>query len=374
MDVVSEPTLFLVIGCDADPDRPRYGAPRYDSREPLQWRGIQETLPLAGDLLNSLRDSHGVRPLVTWCVRSDLQVAELHGEPAWSYVEFRDTWHRLEDEGDEIAWHPHLWRWSDAHHSWYQEIEDDEWISRCLEEGFASLADQVRRPLLSARMGWEFHNNLTMHKLAELGIAVDFSGSPGRESWPDSENEGARFDRRMDWAITRDRPYRPAAADYRRRASEGEGTLAIWEVPTSSYVPALLRLAAQMMTAARKVRKGKFGEAVRPRVLRSALHAPGIAMWPEVVHAVIQRKVEAARREGEALLVLPFHADELLAPTGKGKQRFYGLEYFRQNLVTILETAQASGVQVRPVPAGAMAARLDAASAERERAADRGPR
>jgi hypothetical protein len=338
--------LTLLIGCDADPDRPRYGAPRYDSRHPLQWSGLRQGLPRCADILEGIAQTHGMRPKVTWCVRSDLQVGELHGDPAWSYIEFESLWRSLEDAGDEIGWHPHLWRWSDTAQCWHQEIEDEAWIEDCLVTGHRALCDRTRARVVSARGGWEFHNNTTMRTLAALGVAADFSASPGRQTAPDSESEGSSFDRYMDWTITPDEPYQPSCADYRRPARDGEGSLEIWEIPRSVYVPRTLRFAAQTWARASRLCRGRFREAVGRQVGRNVLHAPGIAMAPRFFGGLTRRKIEEAKRVGHALLVTSFHADELLERTGSGKARFYAPGHLRRNLEVLIETAAREGVQL----------------------------
>ena len=51
--------LVVVIGCDCDPDRPQYGGVRYDSREPLKWRGVREGVQRACEITASIPDDYG---------------------------------------------------------------------------------------------------------------------------------------------------------------------------------------------------------------------------------------------------------------------------------------------------------------------------
>ena len=38
------------------------------------------------------------------------------------------------DEGDEIAWHPHLYFWDNVVNQWVQKIDDESFTLDCLEQ------------------------------------------------------------------------------------------------------------------------------------------------------------------------------------------------------------------------------------------------
>ena len=103
--------LMVVLGCDCDPDRPRYGGPGYDDRHSaLHWRGISEGTSLLRERLQKIEGATGAEVKALFFLRSDTQIKEIHGMAAWPVLEYSDIWRQLESEGHELAWHPHLWR------------------------------------------------------------------------------------------------------------------------------------------------------------------------------------------------------------------------------------------------------------------------
>ncbi|MCK4324531.1 MAG: hypothetical protein KAW89_08385, partial [Armatimonadetes bacterium] len=62
----TEKTLYVVIGCDCDPDRPQYGGTRYDSGAPLKWRGVREGIPRAREIADDIQDDFGNPLKITW--------------------------------------------------------------------------------------------------------------------------------------------------------------------------------------------------------------------------------------------------------------------------------------------------------------------
>ena len=339
--------LEVVIGCDCDPDRPQYGGVRYDSRQPLKWQGVREGMPRAGEIAERIRDDYGNYAKLTCCIRADAQMEEIYGNWAWPYGEFAELWARLEGRGDEIAWHPHLWRWSDDQRCWYQETEDETWMWDCLRQGYAALAERVRQTLTTSRMGWEFHDNLTMHRLTDLGVRVDFSAVPGRYT-PGGlvDNTGGIFHGRVDWRGTGEDPYRPAVADYRRPAQTGEETLDIIEVPLSTFRSALLGIAVSMRQAAKALARARLDRVTDLfRGGQSRVKAY-ITVHPVVFSRLVAAKARQARQRGYSLLVTAFHADELLAERGSATAT-YSLKHFEANLKLIRRLAAEHDLQLR---------------------------
>ena len=106
--------------------------------------GYKEGIPKAKEITNSNRDSQGCNAKITWFLRSDDQINQLYGDPAWMVRNFMSLWKKLESEGDEIGWHPHLWRWNERIKSWYPELENKIWIENCMEEGYNRFPKQFK--------------------------------------------------------------------------------------------------------------------------------------------------------------------------------------------------------------------------------------
>lgn len=340
-----QPVLDVVIGCDCDPDRPVIGGVRYDCREPLVWRGVREGIPRAREIANACRDDLGQAIRITWCVRADAQMAELYGDAAWPYGEFAELWRELEACGDEIAWHPHLWRWDDQSGCWYQEIEDAEWIRTCLREGHQALSEQLGRPPLTSRMGWEFHNNVTMQEIAHLGIRVDFSAIPGRYTVGSADRWGSKFNCHVDWRGAPEHPYVPDPADYRRPTRDASGSSLI-EVPMAVFHSIPLGIVA-FGRSLLKARGRGLGRRLltAPEVITAPLKAY-ITASPYLFQRLGAKKLQEARRDGQAVLVTAFHPDELLTDS-QGTAGPSSVTTFAHNLRWLCEAADHSKIALR---------------------------
>lgn len=316
----------IIILCDCDPDTVPYGGLAHDSREPLKWRGVQEGIPKLVEALDGIESETGRRVNLTWCVRSDVQMKEIYGDAAWPYLEFRELWQRLQSRGDEIAWHPHVWRWSDEHRCWYQEIHDDEWIEQCLEEGYQALCRAVGRPVQSCRMGWEFHNNASMRTVDRLGVRVDLSATPGHYC-EGTGDRGSIFHKYTDWRGTPEVHYRPSTIDYRRPSQDGEEALSLTETPLWKHVPRLWRWLGRGYVAAKNLLRGRVRSALLGRN-ETMFHAPSFTMAPAIFTAALG----ASNRKGgtNAAVVVAFHCDELLE-CGGTRGRVYALQHAERN-------------------------------------------
>jgi len=344
-------TLYVVIGCDCDPDRPQYGGTRYDSRAPLKWRGVTEGIQRAREIADGIQDDFGNSVRITWCVRSDLQMKEIYGDCAWPYAEFRDLWQSLVDRGDEIAWHPHLWRWSERHGCWYQEIEDETWIGDCLQEGYAALCSRMGRAPITSRMGWEFHNDTTMQAIDELGIKVDFSAVPGRFTRGSADHLGSVFNCYVDWRNTPEKAYVPSASDYRRAPTGNEEALAVTELPMSIFRSRVLRTASHLHRAARAKGWDKLKQLFGATNGKIASLKAYATIHPYVFSRLISAKISEAKRNGQAFLVTAFHADEILErPQRSGWA--YKADHFVDNLQLLRDRCASENVRLQFRTAG----------------------
>jgi len=159
-------------------------------------------------------------------------MAALSGDTAFVATAFESFWRERLAAGDEVGWHPHLWRYSERHRLWYQETRDIDWMASCLRDGHTALARHFR--ILTAKSGWTFHTNDTMRIFEELGVAADLSALPGMSyaaAIPGSDLPLGCFD----WERTPQEPYLPNPADYQRPAvRRGRSIVEIpnWTFPT----------------------------------------------------------------------------------------------------------------------------------------------
>ncbi len=343
--------LYVVIGCDCDPDRPQYSGTRYDSRAPLKWRGVREGIRRAREIADGIKDDFGNPPKITWCVRSDLQMDEIYGDCAWPYAEFADLWESLAERGDEIAWHPHLWRWSDEHGCWYQEIEDEEWMRECLREGYTALSAHMGRPPLTSRMGWEFHNNITMQQIDELGIKVDFSAVPGRFTPGHADKWGSVFNCYVDWRNTPEGAYVPSPSDYRREAKTKEEALRVTELPMSIFRSGVLGIASRLRRATKAKSWDRLKQLFSANNGNTASLKAYITIHPYIFSRLVTAKINEAQQNGSALLVTAFHADEILDWRGHGGG-LHRCQHFAKNVQRLRHEVANARIGVKFVTAG----------------------
>ncbi len=152
--------LPILVVVDVDPDWRAPGGSGVPYRGGVSWHGLREGVPRLLELTKHLRDDFGQPIRFTWLVRSDEQMAALSGDTAFVATAFESFWRERLAAGDEVGWHPHLWRYSERHRLWYQETRDVDWMTSCLRDGHAALARHFR--ILAAKSGWTFHTNDTL--------------------------------------------------------------------------------------------------------------------------------------------------------------------------------------------------------------------
>ncbi len=295
--------LFVVIGCDTDPSKEPQSLEIDDKTKIVVWdNAIRGVLNVKG-VLERYEDDFGNHPKVTWFLRSDWQMNEIYNDWCWPANRYLSTWRKFEKDGDEIGWHPHLWRWS-RDREWYQEVVDSEWIKMCLINGYDSLSRLF--DIFSVRMGWDFHSNITMNAIDGLGIKVDLSALPGIRN--------ARFENRhniYDWSLSPEFPYHPSKNNYQ---CSGADFLNILELPvTCCRVPFWLWFVKSIVT----------------RNLRRRYEAE-IAKHPCFFVPNIKKSLQAISQHGPAFLVCYFHPNETLE-----KGMLFSLQNFQSNLDSI---------------------------------------
>ncbi len=184
--------------------------------EAQSWRGIEEGIPILDDILSQYKDSRAERACATWFVRCDDQIEELCGEPAALLHRYDECWRRHEKVGDEIGFHPHLYKKIDG--VWRQDTDEGA-LSGQIYRAHKAMQEAGYAGRVS-RIGEAFSSVGVMRILDELGVICDSTAMPGR----------VRQDavRHLDWSGTPEGPYRPSRADYR---VTGADSLSLIEVP-----------------------------------------------------------------------------------------------------------------------------------------------
>ena len=253
-------TLNLLITVDVDQD----GANIENERTSLSW-GCLEQIPAIKQIFR------GFDLYTTWFVRADNQLETFYGSPAYLLLAYNWLWKELAASGDEIAWHPHI----------YRRTNTGEYRMETDEHRFCSQLTGIRADLkregfehLSVRVGEAFGTNLIMRTLAGLGLKADSSAIPGRRR--------ADSARTFDWALSPNQPYVPDVNDYRVPAvTRG---LSIVEVPmTTAPIQAPYDKEPLLRYMNLSYRHPFFKQAVEA-YLTSVEHWPGDTYFTLIVH------------------------------------------------------------------------------------------
>lgn len=215
----NEVMVALTIDTDSDEYFGNLSETDVSAKPILGWRGFDEGRKLLVDAAGEHRDSFGRAPRFTWFVRCDGQIGREHGDPAYLLREYRDWWDRRLEAGDQVAWHPHLYRRDDG--EWIQETDTGR-LERDLVSSFAAFGD-AGYSSSAVRVGEAYQTNETMRVLSDLGLRADSSAIPGRR-----RDDGCKS---FDWETTPNGPYRPSGSDYR---VAGSPALPIWEIPMNT--------------------------------------------------------------------------------------------------------------------------------------------
>ena len=340
------PAVYVVIGCDADPDRKDL-LDRVPSGT-LTWRGLTEGIPLLKRSLQGLRDKTGREPVFTWLLRADEQIRDLHGEYAAIARMYRPLLQTLQQSGDELGWHPHFWRRDGAGGNWYQEVEDVDWQIDMLKKAHADLAACLPDGVKSVRMGWDYHNNRTYRALEELGVVVDFSAIPGLRTFIGAPPK--RGENLFDWHSSPQTPFRPSRQDYRRPAEGRTNQSRLLEVPNFVSTSVVWGLVSGLQLA-RKTRN--------LRLLSQSIRRP--TYWINITarrrfFAPLVKQLRKTLRYSDIssplVFATYFHPDELL-PNRSG---LYDLESVRSNLEAVLRTCDDASSSVEFIKASSVPA------------------
>ena len=330
--------LYVIIGCDSDADRPGFVPGVID--EGTSWRGLLEGPELLRKALSGCRDSVVKNPKVTWVIRVDAQVEKIYGDCGWVLEKYKDNLLNLEAGGDELGWHPHFYKYDDGQKRWYQEVGDTDWQLQMLEKGFAAYQRVFPGRARSVRMGWIYHNNLTMQKLSQLGVRVEFSALPGLRTYVKS---GKRPYNIFDWYVTPGEAYFPSTVDFRRPAKGEERALPILEIPNFVSNSRLWG----MITGLQFTRKMKKINYISDAFSRPTywINITGAANLFAPVAKSLENFVKKA--DSSVIFATYFHADELL---NNGKT-LYSLPAMQRNIELILSNCERDHIPVEFITA-----------------------
>lgn len=205
--------VALTFDTDCDPHPDEQG-----TTDSLGWSGLENGVPAILEETATCSSKFGIPIPMTWFVRCDNQIGEIHGDQGYLFEAYRNFWGMLKRSDSEIAWHAHLYRKVEGR--WIQET-DESVLARNLKAAYNAMIRHGHRPV-SARIGESYMSNGIMSTLDHLGIRMESTAMPGRI------RKDNKFS--IDWGTTPQNPYFPSLTDYRIPA---DNSLRILEVPMS---------------------------------------------------------------------------------------------------------------------------------------------
>lgn len=331
----------IVIGCDTDPDREGFVGALPNDR--LVWNGMLQGIPALKQEVADLHDDSGAPPRFTWLVRADEQVRDLHGGYAWCLETHRAFFDGLVASGDALGWHPHFWRLDRSTGRWYQEVEDEAWQRRMLEEAHAALVAAGLRPA-SVRMGWTYHNAGTFNTLDSLGVKLEFSPFPGLRSHrgrPKSRDEN-----QFDWFATPTQSFFASRRDPRVPARAGEPACTMLTLPCWVAQHPVWGMVAGVQMARKSKLPGLMWDAMRrPSYVINLTAGPRLfkpLLWQ------LRKSLKSVGGDHAApAFATYFHPDELIP----NRSSMYARQHVRENLLALLDCIRTAGARPRFVTA-----------------------
>jgi hypothetical protein len=270
----------VVLAIDAEPD-PGGGT----WRDPQPWLGLEHWLDFVPAFRERLERLTTAPVHFAWFVRCDPQVNDVYGDAAWAFDHYAEQIAQLRAAGDELAIHPHTWRWDAAAGHWVHDNADAAWVEQVLESGFERFAAAAGQPVRAHRFGSRYMTAAIANWLAAHGVRVDTTLEPGSPATRTLDASAASTGTVPEMRQVPRQPFRPDPGDpFRpvptddRAASEG-----MWMLPHSTFDPQPLIPAWRR--AARRVRF--FGQ---PRFRSAQLWTPldPVGFWNLAIAAALE--------------------------------------------------------------------------------------
>jgi hypothetical protein len=284
---------LLCLTIDTDPDGL---SGKVTNRQMLKWDGLERLQHLPEQLAEFPKLG---RIPITWFVRADGQLESILGSSAYLMERYDKFWDGLQASGDELGWHPHLYRQAkpeDTAHLITDPHEAREEIERLWNDLETSFH------LTAFRNGEGWHTPETYFAVEQIGFCCDSTAIPGRRG---------RTGHPMNWEGAPNQPYFPAAENLCTPGPERS----MLELPMNTW-----RLQAP------------HDQAPRLRYMNPAVHSHLFA------NALKNWENECNDLPADLLVwVMIFHPDEVLATHGEDALYSRSAKTLCGNLASITE-------------------------------------
>jgi hypothetical protein len=289
---------LVCLTIDTDPDGL---AGREVNRQTLVWKALEQIQPLL-DARATLRSKWKILP-ITWFVRADGQLRDVLGSPLYLLEKFQSLWTEVQAEGDEIGWHPHLYRQACGTDTASLIVDPREGVEE-LERLWDALSG-ASIPFQSFRNGEGWHYRETLETVERLGFRWDCTALPGVQG-----SNGHP----MNWLGAPNHPYFPDRNDIRRPG----GARKLLEIPMNTWPL-----------------KAPYDRKPRLRYMNPAVHE-------ELFQSGVD-SLKGSLGRGLHIWSLILHPDEVFAQTGSDYLYARSAEAVRRNLQTLVVFLEQEG-------------------------------
>jgi hypothetical protein len=289
---------LLCLTVDTDPDGL---SGKVTNRNALEWEGLERLQQLPDKLANFPQLG---RVPISWFVRADGQLESVLGNAAYLLETYDNFWTKVQGAGDEVGWHPHLYRQATKEDSALL-ITDPLQAQDELERLWSKLNTTFHPTAFRNGEGW--HTPETYATVERFGFRCDSTAIPGRTGGSGHP---------MNWANAPNQPYFPAAKDLCNPGPERE----MLELPMNTWPL-----------------QAPYDPAPRERYMNPAVHPHLFA------HAVKNWENACAAPADLSVWVMIFHPDEVLSTRGGDALYSRSTQALCANLVLISETLRNLG-------------------------------
>jgi hypothetical protein len=293
---------LLCLTVDTDPDGL---SGTTTNRQTLSFAGLERLKCLPNEL--AAFAELGRIPM-TWFVRADGQLESILGTASYLLETYEDFWTQVTTAGDELAWHPHLYR-QDRPEDAALLITDAIQAQDELERLWNNIGESFR-PFHSTafRNGEGWHTPQTYAVIERLGLLCDSTAIPGRSGAAGHP---------MNWVGTPNQPYFPSADNL----CQPGPPRSMLELPMNTWLL-----------------QAPYDETPRVRYMNPAVH-------PYLFAKPLRDWENACKLLPSDLYVwvMIFHPDELLATKDQDALYSRSTKALCANLVSMAESLQGLG-------------------------------
>jgi hypothetical protein len=281
---------------DVDPDGL---SGKLTNRRALAWKGLEQVQQLPYDISDSV-SFLGSQVPITWFVRIDGQLRDMLGTSLYLLEEYETFWDQVKAWGQELGWHPHLYRQSIPEEE-PSLITDPNEACDELELLWDDMKSCSFLPKVF-RNGEGWHHAQIFSALEMFGIFCDSTAIPGCQGGSNHP---------MSWIGTPNQPYFPDALDIRRPGVERP----LLEMPMNTWYL-----------------KAPYESRPRLRYMNPAVHEKLFAAALDDWENIIQNLDEEL-----CVWVLIFHPDEAMTVPESDFMYAHSRQTVCRNLISMIE-------------------------------------